>query len=182
MPIRGAQPGPKKAICREYAFEGVFPLDNELDFSGLSKQERGLAVSRANEALMGGCDLLIANLTPFRGPSADVGTVFELGFMRALGKPTFAYSNVAESFLERTKSFLDKDLRKRCDGTLEDMHGMALEDFDLADNLMIDGGATLFRRAAADDTLYTDLAAFRECVAAAAAVVLNPDLRRLRDD
>ena len=28
-------------------------------------------------------DAIIANLTPFRGPSADTGTVYELGYMAA---------------------------------------------------------------------------------------------------
>ena len=158
----------KKAICKQHGFEGVFPLDNELNLSGLSKPDAGLSISRANESLMRSCDLLIANLTPFRGPSADAGTVYELGFMRALGRPTFGYSNVAESFLDRTKAFLGKDLRKRCDGTLEDSSGMALEDFELADNLMIAGAGPIFRRGVDPQALYSDLQAFHECVAAAA--------------
>jgi len=32
----------------------------------------------------------VFNLTPFRGPSADAGTVFELGFMYSKGKHTDA--------------------------------------------------------------------------------------------
>ena len=32
--------------------------------------ERGLAISRAMESVMRGCDAMIVNLTPFRGPSA----------------------------------------------------------------------------------------------------------------
>ena len=31
---------------------------------------------------MQGCDAMIVNLTPFRGPSADVGSAYEMGFMR----------------------------------------------------------------------------------------------------
>ncbi len=40
-------------------------------------------------------DGIIANLTPWRGVSADVGTVYELGFMCALNKAAYAYTNVA---------------------------------------------------------------------------------------
>jgi nucleoside 2-deoxyribosyltransferase len=36
---------------------------------------------------------MIVNLTPFLGPSADVGSAYEMGFMRTLGRPIFAYSN-----------------------------------------------------------------------------------------
>ena len=158
----------KKKICREHGFEGVFPLDAAFDFTGLSKREAGLSISRANERLMRSCDLLIANLTPFRGPSADAGTVYELGFMRGLGRPVYGYSNLEGSFFERTKALLADRLRKRRDGTLEDDQGMALEDLDLEDNLMIAGAGPIFRRAAPDDALFTDLEAFRQCVRAAA--------------
>ena len=35
---------------------------------------------------MDAADAIIANLTPFRGPSADAGTVYELGYMAGRGK------------------------------------------------------------------------------------------------
>jgi nucleoside 2-deoxyribosyltransferase len=54
------------------------------------KRASGLAISAINELLMRGADAIVANLTPFRGLAADSGTVFELGFMSALGKPVFA--------------------------------------------------------------------------------------------
>ena len=42
---------------------------------------------------MDAADAIIANLTPFRGPSADAGTVYELGYMAGRGKLCLAYSN-----------------------------------------------------------------------------------------
>jgi Nucleoside 2-deoxyribosyltransferase len=42
-----------------------------------------LAIRSAMERVMRGCDAMIVNLTPFRGPSADVGSAYEMGFMRA---------------------------------------------------------------------------------------------------
>ena len=42
---------------------------------------------------MRSCDAAVANLTPFRGVSADAGTAFEVGFMRALGRPVLGYTN-----------------------------------------------------------------------------------------
>ena len=47
------------------------------------------------ERVMQDCDAMIVNLTPFRGPIADVGSAYEMGFMRALGRSIFAYSNMA---------------------------------------------------------------------------------------
>ena len=43
--------------------------------------------------MMDAADAIIANLTPFRGPSADAGTVYELGYMAGRGKLCLAYSN-----------------------------------------------------------------------------------------
>ena len=59
-----------------------------------------MQISAGNEELIRSCRLLIANLTPFRGPSADVGTAYEIGFARALKLPVYAYSNVAGNLLE----------------------------------------------------------------------------------
>ena len=77
----------KQEMCAVVGTLGVFPLDNELDLSHYPRdQDKGHAIAIANETLMRGCDAIIANLTPYRGASADVGTAFELGFMRAFGK------------------------------------------------------------------------------------------------
>ena len=92
----------KKALCKKYGFEGVFPLDNEVDARGKSAKELGLCISAVNEDLIKSCQILIANITPFRGPSADVGTAYEMGFAHALGKKVFAYTNVTVPFTERT--------------------------------------------------------------------------------
>jgi nucleoside 2-deoxyribosyltransferase len=82
----------KRAICVRYGLVGVFPANEEAACDPLlSLPERGLAISRAMEHLMQGCDAMIVNLTPFRGPSADVGSAYEMGFMRALGRPIFRY-------------------------------------------------------------------------------------------
>ncbi len=85
----------KKKLCAEYGFEGVFPLDPEIkNASELAPAEPAETIARNNEALMRSCDLLIANCTPFRSVSMDPGTAYEVGFMRALGRPVLGYSNV----------------------------------------------------------------------------------------
>lgn len=171
----------KKELCEAYGFEGVFPLDATLDLDGLSTREQGLAISQANEDLIRDCDLLIANLTPFRGPSADVGTVFELGFARGLGKPVFGYTNDPRTFAERTRAFagLAPDAK-------QDAGGMSLESFDLRDNLMIDGaihlaGGVFAAHQAAPDAQYTDLTAFEQCLTAARQAMLTQRCTRGRE-
>ena len=166
--------GRKKALCARHGFEGVFPLDAEIDLAGLSPHDAALRISRANEALIRSCQLVVAHLTPFRGPSADVGTAYEMGFARALGLPVFAYSNVSKDFATRIEESFP--LRPRPSGGLEDEDHMQVESFEAADNLMIvgavvDSGGALVLHDAAPAELYTDLAAFERCLAIAASRV-----------
>ncbi|MFX6778571.1 nucleoside 2-deoxyribosyltransferase, partial [Acinetobacter baumannii] len=73
----------KAAICARHGVTGHYPLDNVVD---LSAPGASLTIFKSNEAMMDAADAIIANLTPFRGPSADAGTVYELGYMAGRGK------------------------------------------------------------------------------------------------
>ncbi len=170
LPEPQARAAALKAICAAHGLDGVSPLDalpagDPADWAGLALP---LRIALRNEAHIAGCAAIIANLTPFRGPSADAGTVFEVGFARALGRPVFGWSNNAALFAVRTRAFLGRD-----DG--RDKEGLSVEDFpDMRDNLMIDGaiiasGGVFVARPAADT--WGDLAAFAECVAWAAAAL-----------
>lgn len=123
----------KCALAASYGFIGVFPLDNSLQLDRLTKHERAARIAAGNEDLMRGCDGLIANVTPFRGVSMDSGTAFEVGFMRAMGKPVAGYSSVIEDYAARTAYY-------RSFGCLPfdaDRPEYEVEDFDLPENLMI---------------------------------------------
>ena len=67
-------------------------------------------------------------------------SAYEMGFMRALGRPIFAYSNDSRSFLDRIAAFCGGSVRMRPSGEHEDPDGMAIEPFTLHDNLMLAGG------------------------------------------
>lgn len=123
----------KQRICRAAGLDGVYPLDNALDLSGLTKPAQARRIALANEHLMRSCDAAIANLTPFRGTSMDAGTAFEVGFMRALGRPVFGYSSTAHSYVDRCTAFRDAP---RLPFDL-DRPELEIEDFELAENLMI---------------------------------------------
>ena len=75
--------------------------------------------------------IIIANLTPFRGASADAGTLVELGWFLGMARPAYGYSNSAEGFATRTRAHRAL--------VPDPMAGLEIEDFGLADNLMIEG-------------------------------------------
>ena len=119
----------KKQLCQDYGFIGHFPLDTELDISDLTPFAAGMAIYQANIGLMDNCDIIIANMTPFRGPSMDVGTAFEMGYMTAQNKRIWGYSLDGRVYSDRIE------------GTETDSDGFAIESFAMADNLMMAGAA-----------------------------------------
>jgi nucleoside 2-deoxyribosyltransferase len=162
----------KAAICARHRLNGIFPLDNAVD---LACADASLAIFRGNEAMMGACAAVIANLTPFRGPGADAGTVYELGFMAGRGKLCLGYSNDPTVYADRARRFTEITAR---DGRLVDSDGLTVEDFGLADNLMMIHALELHgcplvtpRETPAD--IWHDLAAFEACVRLAAERLLN---------
>ena len=162
----------KRAICAQYGLVGIYPADEErTPDPALPLPAQGIAISQAIERAMRSCDAMIVNLTPFRSPSADVGSAFEMGYMRALDRPIFAYSNDARPFLDRVAAFCGDTLRRRPTAEYEDPDGMVIEPFVLCDNLMLAGAIAdgcLVTAARAPSDRYTALWAFERCVERAA--------------
>ena len=129
----------KKALCSHYGFEGLFPLDTQIA-EQRSARDTGLMISEANETLIREADMVIANLTPFRGASADVGTVYELGLARGMGKTIHGYSNDPTPYTLRVLDHCGAASADQTAGELRDADGYKIEEFELHDNLMIDGG------------------------------------------
>jgi nucleoside 2-deoxyribosyltransferase len=158
----------KKELCTQYGLTGLFPLDSAIDPKA---RDASIKIFRSNESLMKEADAIIANLTPFRGPSADTGTVYELGYMAAAGKLCFGYSNDPAPYVDRVKRF----------GTVEpygdhliDAGKLTVENFGLSDNLMMiyaldRYGCRLVVPKTAPADIWLDLTSFEECVKLAAA-------------
>jgi len=157
----------KKEICIRHGMTGVFPLDAPAPMpSGPPDWRR---IHAANEAHIQGCNVLVANLTPFRGVAADPGTVFELGYMRGLGRPVFGYTHHPANYRERVGG------ARGADGRWHDADGLEIEDFGLAENLMLEGailasGGVLLRAETARG--WEDLALFERCLLAVKAAVI----------
>src|SRR3954469_16345312 len=92
----------KVATCAAYGMTGLYPLDHAVDRAAA---DASLQIFKANEAMMNDADAIIANLTPFRGPGADAGTVYELGYMAGRGKLCLGYSNDPSLYAERVGRF-----------------------------------------------------------------------------
>lgn len=104
---------------RNKGYVPLFPLDNEVDVhqtENLSEQ-----IFNGNVKMIQDCDIVLANLNPFRGSEPDSGTSWEIGYAFALGKKIIGYMNDAQPMIDKVK----------------DKHGWNVEDFGLPLNLMI---------------------------------------------
>ncbi len=152
----------KVSVCASHGIRGRAPVQNGVD---LATPDAARQVYRANRAMMLSCDMVVANLTPFRGPSADDGTAFELGFFDALGRPAFAYSNAAGCLASRTRRFV---------AHTPDPAAFAIEAFGLPCNLMLPhavlerGGLPVFTPADGRDRAFDDLDTFARLLVAIA--------------
>lgn len=166
----------KREICEKYGFHGVFPTDGDPP-EGDTPEDIAMAISVENERKMRGCDLIVANMTPFRGPSMDVGTAYEMGFMRGQGKRILGYSNDTREYFSRVKEYCENNIKERNgSGEYEDSNGMLIENFGLRDNLMLNGAikssnSRIEAYAADKNEIYSSLDAFECCVAKAASTV-----------
>lgn len=150
----------KQAMCARHGLDGRFPLDAVMapvvDVRTLPPLEQAKVFFECCVTMMDACTAGIANLTPFRGPSADVGTAFELGYLLGTGKRVFGYTADAADYHERVEP-----------------DGLMVETFGLVDNLMLEGavmrgGGRVVRVSETGPGRLAALGAFEECVRVAA--------------
>lgn len=148
----------KVAICRARGFDAIFPLVSS-GSTGALAANLGHEIFERCVDMMGRCNLVIANLTPFRGVSMDVGTAVEIGYMFGKGHPVFGYTNVIEDYEARVSD-----------------DSLAVESFGFADNLMCEGpiwksGGSVVRTRVEASERFTDLRGFVASVEQAAALL-----------
>lgn len=107
-------------LCRLYGHDGVYPVDGQPQSS---KQMQARHIYETNTRLIDSCDVILANLNPFRGEEPDSGTVFEVSYGIAKGKRVYGYRTDTRPQVERLGK-TDKD-------------GNQVEDFGLPLNLMV---------------------------------------------
>ncbi len=120
-----------KQLAAEFGFVGLFPLDNEIPLQNdLRKTAR--AICSANLELIHAADIVVANLNPFRGFEPDSGTVFEVGYARALGKDVFCYATDRRNMIKRLR-----DYQQLPADAVFCREGKVIENFNLSHNLMM---------------------------------------------
>lgn len=159
----------KVALCARYGFEGLFPLDGDPTLDAAAGAH-ARAIFEANLALMRAADAVLANLTPFRGISADPGTAFEVGYAFALGKPVAAYSNLPGELKHRAHGAIGPAARGPASLMADGLH---VEDFGHFDNLMLaealeTSGLPVIQAHSPAADPFRDLALFERALAALA--------------
>ena len=154
-------------LCARYGILGRAPLNESIPgLADMSPEDAWWAIYRKDISMMQECDIVIANLTPFRGASADSGTLIEVGWFLGQGRPIFGYSNTATGFAARS--------RHQVAAAPDPVAGLATEGFGLSDNLMIEGavmdgsGSRVMLPTEGRDLPFDSLEVFEACVAAAA--------------
>ncbi len=172
LPHAVANAAAKIAICAKYGIQGLAPLNEEIGaLAALPDEEAWRVIYGKDIAMMQECDIIIANLTPFRSTSADAGTLIEVGWFLGQSKPVFGYSNSAEPFATRSHFYLS--------AIADPIPGLAVEGFGLPDNLMIagavayGGGLALTLPADGVSRAFDALDVFETCTEAAAAKLLG---------
>jgi nucleoside 2-deoxyribosyltransferase len=128
----------KRELCAAAGFVGVTSFDGVLvetaPSEAMAREIYADSIARLRQ-----CDAVVANLTPWRGPSCDPGTAFEVGFAAALGKPVFAYLNVDDEDEADHRGRVETRLgaERDADGRWLDAFGCEVEDFGLPENLML---------------------------------------------
>lgn len=125
------------AFCDTLGLQGVPPSDGGIAADlRLGDEERAQRIYDSNVRLIREADGVIANLVPFRGHEPDSGTVFEVGFATALGKPVVVYGVAPGTYADRVCATVD--CATGADGVIrERASGVMVEGLGQRLNLML---------------------------------------------
>jgi nucleoside 2-deoxyribosyltransferase len=166
LPNSPAHAARKAAICAAHGITALPPLNEDVaTLAAMDAETAWRTIFAKDLAMMEQAEICIANLTPFRGASADSGTLIEVGWFLGRGRPIFGYSNSATPFSARSEALLAR--------VPDPMPGLTVGGFGLPDNLMIPGAVEHtaglpILLPEGGDAAFDSLAVFERCVAAAA--------------
>lgn len=169
-PDAAAYAAQQRALCTQYGFVGLHPIDNAPASHGHTPEalqhlyEAGrlfptdpqaqleklptealrcaMLIYLSNLRYIRQCDIIVANCNAFRGALVDDGTAYELGLGQALGKLTYGY---IETALPETQKIVQRyPCTIQPNGVPIDQDGyLVADDFGTAVNLMLECGLLL---------------------------------------
>lgn len=135
-----------EATCRCHGLQPVRPAE-PVDDTGnvLTGRQAAQWLFRANTDRVRAAHGVLADLRPFRGElEPDSGTVFEVGFAYALGKPVAAVVPDVSSWGDRIRAVCGVGLPGEDGLSMDGRYDMLIEDFGGALNLMLSESCALF--------------------------------------
>jgi len=154
-----------KTLCLGFGVAGVAPLDNQTGLEGITPGKDLLKrIVRADIALMDRLEAAVFCLDGFRrGPEMDPGTAFEVGYMKALGKPIAGWTRDPRPYPQRVADYfratfgegLTQSAAGRVGGTsglLRDPDGILVHSENCTQNAMVHVGIELAGGVVAADT------------------------------
>ncbi len=125
-----------KMLLTSHNLQGLFPTDTCVPKEITENAEIADFIYHSNIKLINQCDAVLANMSPFRGPSMDIGTGFEIGYAAALKKPIFGFSCMPK-FYSDLKHCDYFSRVKKFQKVKENIDEYGIESFGLSDNLMV---------------------------------------------
>ena len=105
-----------KELSKKYSHVGLSPADNIEQV--LKQVNAATKIFFRNISLIDKCDVIIANLEPFRGPNVDDGTAFEIGYGFSKGKKIYGYMEHFEKELKEWEEEQTKLANARAAGAI----------------------------------------------------------------
>jgi nucleoside 2-deoxyribosyltransferase len=129
--------------CTLAGAQGLYPADDEvlaqidaMFSAGASKEDVCEMIYLRDVEKLDACDGVVANLIPFRGPEADPGTTWEMGYARGLGKPVWAYCSDQRPYDQKVLAWNGRPFTQR-NGLSWDRDGMMVDTLGQQANLMM---------------------------------------------
>ena len=168
LPDAPAQAARQRALCLDSGFTGLTPpavVGTDPDDSEIEARQ----LYAARMAQLRQADAGVINLTPWRGPSCDASAAFEAGVLAGLGRPVFAYLNVADESEAEYADRVEVHVGAQRDehGVWRDGDGCVVEDFGLPETVMLWAEARRLFVIVTDDPLH-DLTGLEMCLDALA--------------